>query len=385
MALADVAAVPDDGTRAPEAGLAVRTLVLTRRQRKPSDAELRRLIAEDVLPDTVWADDAIGATYLDDRLLAALPGVRGRLLRALPLLAGQTGQLALCAGHYDAVVTWGERRTVLTAALLRLRRRRPAHVAILIWPSRTRRTTRTLRRVCRHIDRLLVPSPLQRHFVEGELGVPPERIVTGRFSVDTEFWRPRSRPDAGELVCSVGQEMRDYGTLLRALGDLDLPCHIAAGTGVFDTRFLGRQWRANVGGQAIPPHVTVGRRSAAELRALYLRSRFVVIPLIPSDNDSGITAITEAFAMGKAVICTESPGQTGLLEPGVNCLRVPPYDAAALRAAMLELWSDPDRCARMGAAGRRVVEERHSLAQWRAALVRAVGDAVAASQARAGG
>jgi glycosyltransferase involved in cell wall biosynthesis len=79
--------------------------------------------------------------------------------------------------------------------------------------------------------------------------------------------------------------------------------------------------------------------------------------------------------MGKAVICTDSPGQTGLLEPGVNCLRVPPGDPEALRTAIVELWNDPERCAEMGAAGRRAVEERHNLAQWRAALATAVRDA----------
>ena len=72
-----------------------------------------------------------------------------------------------------------------------------------------------------------------------------------------------------------------------------------------------------------------GRKTFAELRALYARSRFVVVPLLPSDIDNGITSILEAFAMGKAVICTETAGQIGVLEHGVNCLRVPPFDVEA--------------------------------------------------------
>ncbi len=121
--------------------------------------------------------------------------------------------------------------------------------------------------------------------------------------------------------------------------------------------------------------MTLGRKSHPELRDLYARARFVVVSLLPSDMDNGITVITEAFAMGRAVICTDSPGQTGLLEPGVNCLRVPPFDPQAFRAAIVELWEDPERCRRLGAAGRAAVVERHGLEQWRATLLRAVEEA----------
>lgn len=86
--------------------------------------------------------------------------------------------------------------------------------------------------------------------------------------------------------------------------------------------------------------------------------------------------------MGKAVICTETDGQTGVLEHGSNCLRVPPFDPEALRDAIAELWNDPERCARFGAAGRQAVEERHSIDCWRATLVAAVGKAVAARSGR---
>ena len=93
--------------------------------------------------------------------------------------------------------------------------------------------------------------------------------------------------------------------------------------------------------------------------------------------DNGISAIVEAFAMGKAVICTESPGQTGLLEHGVNCVRVPPYDTRALREAICALWTDRETCERLGAAGREAVEERHNLDRWTATLTEALRGAVA--------
>jgi len=348
-----------------------RTLVLTSRQNKPPEAELRRRIAAGELPDTVSADDAIGAVLLDERYVSAMPGIRGRILRRLPLLVAQAMELWLTAGRFDAIVTWGERHSLMAAAVLRVRPRRPGHVAILMWPSKRNRTL--LRLLFAKIDRFIAWPPLQRRYTEEKLGIPPERFIDARGPVDTRFWRPM--PGAGDLICGAGQEMRDYGTLLEALRGLDIPCHIAAGQGLFKARFLHEEWQANVGQQTIPDNVTLGRKPHAELRDLYARSRFVVVPLLPSDMDNGITVITESFAMGKAVICTESPGQTGLLEPGINCVRVPPFDAEALRDAILELWNDPEKCRRLGEAGRQAVEERHGAAQWCSTLIRAVAEA----------
>jgi glycosyltransferase involved in cell wall biosynthesis len=133
----------------------------------------------------------------------------------------------------------------------------------------------------------------------------------------------------------------------------------------------------------LPDTVTVAAQTYTELRELYARSRFAVVPLLPSDHDNGVTTILEAFAMGRPVICTDSPGQVGLVEDGVNGLRVPPGDAVALRGAIVELWRDPDRCARMGAAGRALVLEHHGVDRWTATLLEAVNDAVEA-RARAG-
>ena len=48
------------------------------------DEELRRQVATDAIPDAVSIDDAIGATLIDDRYFAEMPGIRGRLLRRVP-------------------------------------------------------------------------------------------------------------------------------------------------------------------------------------------------------------------------------------------------------------------------------------------------------------
>ena len=103
----------------------------------------------------------------------------------------------------------------------------------------------------------------------------------------------------------------------------------------------------------------MGKRSFAELRRLYARSRFVVVPLLPTDNDNGITSILEAMGMGRAVICTRTRGQVGVVIEGETGLMVPPGDARALREAIQYLWEHPDVAERMGRAGRQRVAPLH--------------------------
>jgi glycosyltransferase involved in cell wall biosynthesis len=172
-------------------------------------------------------------------------------------------------------------------------------------------------------------------------------------------------PGAGDMICAVGREMRDYPTLIEALRPLSIPCHIAAGTAVNYAGFGTEDPRArNVGDQLLPANVTTGQKSFAELRELYARSRFVVVPILPSLSDNGISAVIEAMAMGRPVISTATEGRADILEDGVNCMLVPPEDAAALRSAIEELWRDPEKCTRLGARARETVVEAHGLDQW---------------------
>ena len=103
-----------------------------------------------------------------------------------------------------------------------------------------------------------------------------------------------------------------------------------------------------------------------ELRNLYARSRFVVVPLRLSDTDNGVTVILEAMAMGKPVICSRTRGQVDVVEEGVTGLYVPVGDPQALRKAILELWNDPLRAQQMGRNARAHVEKYHTLEKFTA-------------------
>ena len=113
-----------------------------------------------------------------------------------------------------------------------------------------------------------------------------------------------------------------------------------------------------------------------ELRSLYARSRFLVMPLLPTETDNGTTSILEAMAMGKPVICSRVNGQRDVIVDGETGLFVPPGDPKALREAIIYLWSHPEKADRMGAAARMYVEKYHSLDTWADEVHRVVESAV---------
>ncbi len=205
-------------------------------------------------------------------------------------------------------------------------------------------------------------STVQRRALIERIGFPPERVYLIRHYVDQVFYSPRQAEE--DMICAVGAEMRDYATLLEAIRGTGLRCHIAAD----HVRIPGRFRVLN--DRRVPiedictqsdTHVSVGRMSLLELRKLYARSKFVVVPLFPSDTDNGVTVILEAMAMGKPVICSRTRGQVDVIQDGVTGLYVPIGDAPALRKAISSLWYEPARAQQMGQAARAYIEKNHTL------------------------
>ncbi len=102
---------------------------------------------------------------------------------------------------------------------------------------------------------------------------------------------------------------------------------------------------------------TVSPPRFADLRQLYAEARFVVVPLFDVPFQAGITTILEAMAMGKAVVCSRTQGQTDALVDGVNGVYVEPGDIDGLRSAIVALLADPDRAEALGRAAWTYAEE----------------------------
>jgi glycosyltransferase involved in cell wall biosynthesis len=179
--------------------------------------------------------------------------------------------------------------------------------------------------------------------------------------ISSTIWPAALGDKHGPLISAVGLEYRDYPTLMEAAHGLPVQVVLAAAS----------PWSKRhdtTDGAQIPENVLVRRFTQYELRELYAASRFVVMPLYHVDFQAGVTAILEAMAMGKAVICTRTPGQTDVVVDGENGLYVDPGDPGTLRSTIQWLLENPDEADRMGRNGRRLVEDEMSLEQYVARL-----------------
>lgn len=274
--------------------------------------------------------------------------------------------------EYDAVVTWGEKITLAIAAQQRFVRNRKPHIAMMYYFDKPNIKI-PMRLFGNTLHSVVTWTSVQRRILIEELQFPSDRVYLVRHYVDQVFYSPRHAEE--DMICAVGAEMRDYATLVKAVQGTDLRCHIATDHVRIPGKIRLINDRRVLIGDIVTQtdtQITAGRLSLPELRDLYARSRFVVVPLLPSDSDNGVTVILEAMAMGKPVICSRTRGQVDVMQDGVTGLYVPVGDAAALRSAMLSLWNDPQRAREMGRRARAYVEAHHSLEMFTSSVRSAV-------------
>jgi glycosyltransferase involved in cell wall biosynthesis len=322
--------------------------------------DLRQQIAEGTRPRTDYVEMAAGfdAALLDRTGALGVAGPVGPLLARLGADVPLAWACFRRRRRHGVVFTDGEQVGIPYAGLTWLVRRRPRHVMIghVLSPPKKALLHRALR-LQRRVDTLVVYASEQRRFAVEELGYRPEQVVLSTFMVDTDFWRPdavAAAPTSRPMICAVGQERRDYPTLVEAVTGLDLDVAIAAAS-------PWSTYRDSAAGLGVPPNVTARGYDLFALRQLYADAAFVVVPLEDTDFQAGITTILEAMSMGRAVICTRTKGQTDAIVDGESGVYVPPGDAATLRTAIERLVADPAEAARLGANGRAWVLEHATI------------------------
>jgi glycosyltransferase involved in cell wall biosynthesis len=298
---------------------------------------------------------ALPADLLDLPAARRVAGPLGGLIERL----GGPGLLIawacfLLRHRYELIFTDGEQVGLPLAMLLKLLGplRRPRHTMIVHRLSaRKKLPFFDVFRVQRQIDTLLVYSSFQHRFIRERWRLHAPQLVFTPFMVDTAFFSPAHAapaPRARPLICAVGNEARDYPTLIEAVADLPVDVRIVAGS-------LWSKSADPTQGRPLSPNVSVGRCTYAELRQIYADAALMVLPLQPCDYQAGITALLEAMAMGKPVICSRAEGQTDVVLNGETGVYVPAADPVALKAAIQDLLADPARREAMGQAGRRRV------------------------------
>lgn len=325
-------------------------------------AEIHEQIAQGQRPRVDYLELARGfdADILD---YAAARATTGRVGAMLEWIGGPNVVLAYACWRmrrrYQAIFTDGEQIGLPLAALLKLTPgARPRHLMIVHVISEPKKTFFLDRlRVHTCIDRFLTYSTWQQRFIEQRWGLGGERVLWTPFMVDQNFFTPGAvtpRLNERPQICAVGLERRDYVTLLQAVDGLDLDVVIAAAS-PWSRRDDG------IANRTIPANVTVRKFTQYDLRQLYADSRFMVMPLEDVNFQAGVTAVLEAMAMAKAVVCSRVPGQTDVIGEGENGSYVPSRDPRALRAEIVRLLANPEEAERLGSNGRHLIEREMNL------------------------
>ena len=214
--------------------------------------------------------------------------------------------------------------------------------------------------------------------------VDPGRVHMIHNGIDPVLWRPDDGRDALEefgvdpdrpSVAFVGRITRQKGVpdLLRAAASFDPDAQLVLCAGAPDTPEIGQEVRDLVAAlqaertgvvwieQMLPPE---------RLRQILSAATVFVCPSVY--EPFGLVNL-EAMACGTAVVGTAVGGIPEIIVEEETGLLVPPSKPEAMAAAVNRLVRDPSLATRMGAAGRRRVEDHftwHAVAQQTAALYR---------------
>lgn len=198
-------------------------------------------------------------------------------------------------------------------------------------------------------------------------GFPPERTVTHRNGVDLARFGRAATPQPG-LVLHVGRLVEKKGTalLLDAMKSLDARLAIA-GDGPFRPALERRAAELGLAGRVR----FLGTRPPEEVADWMARAWLLAAPSVTAaDGDSeGLpTVVAEAAAASLPVVVSDHSGLAEAVIEGETGFVVPEGDAQALAARMAELLGSAELRGRMGAAARRLAEERFDSARQAAAL-----------------
>ena len=256
-----------------------------------------------------------------------------------------------CSKH-NAVLSTSEKIAIPLAALLSVTKQKIPHTVIAHKLSSGLKTHlfRTLR-LHKTFSHLICVCRAQADYAVNHLGVPKSRVDFVYDKVDHRFFHP-SKVDTDDYILAVGQEQRDYKTLLQAMSGTSLKCVVVASSPWSTSQVKIDEFEEVTVLSHIPYQ---------EIRTLYARARLIVVPLFDVDYAAGVNAVLEAMAMAKPLILSRTRGITDYVVHNETGIYVSPGDAEELREVILSLWGQSKELDRLGANARQAVEERMNL------------------------
>lgn len=265
------------------------------------------------------------------------------------------GTLGWWKSHkYQAVFTWSERAGIPLAGYRHLFPSKPRFISMFQCWSKRQEIFITKLGLLSEMDDIIVHcDSMQKNLVR--LGAPAEKVKIIRYSVDQCFFSPLPgvEPDKN-LIVSVGEpRSRHYAALFQAVDGLPVNVKLPA---------YGHWYAREKNNRVIAPfpaNVTrVRQLLQVELKELYARAQFIVLPIRDLVYSAGATATLEAGCMSRAVIAFRSRGITDYIIDGETGILVEPGNISAMRDAIQYLLANPKEAKRLGQNARqRIMDE----------------------------
>ncbi len=217
----------------------------------------------------------------------------------------------------------------------------------------------------RQVDRFICASHLVARLLVQD-GIDPARVVTVHEGIDLakvdaaspanlhqDLWLPHQAPIVGNVAALVPHKGQRHlvDAAARVVQKVPDARFVICGEGELRGA-LAHQIRQ----RHLERHVLL-----AGFRQDVLSVHKAFDLFVMSSVTEGLgTSILDAMACGKAVVATAAGGIPEVVVDDVTGLLVPPRDDVAMAEAIVRLLREPNRRARLGAAGRRRVEEAFS-------------------------
>lgn len=238
-------------------------------------------------------------------------------------------------------------------------------------------------KAARRLRKVLVPSESSRRDITRDFGVPTERMETILLGVDEVFTPPTSPRVPGRILAmaSADAAVKGIATLLEAFAKLRTEREVSL---VLVTRpEPGGRTERLIDELGIAEHVTFVNGVSDEELVRVMGSAEVAC--VPSLYEGFSLPTAELMACATPLIVSRAGAIPEVVGPDGECADlVTPGDVGELEQALAALLDDPERRERMGAAGRRRVQELFS---WRAvaeATAAAYEETIAAFRAERG-
>lgn len=222
---------------------------------------------------------------------------------------------------------------------------------------------------------LITVSQANARHIEREFRVAPGHIRVIPCGVDTDRFRPREKAGRGRpgreriprVVCvSRHVAVKNLGLLLEAcalLRDRAVPFRcVLVGDGPLRADLERHCARLRLRGR-------VRFAGALEQGRVLAWWRRATVAVLTSESEGMPVCLMEAAACGVPAVSTAVGGVPELIRDGVTGLLARAGGAAGVADALETLLRDPARAARMGAASRRLAEERFSVRRQVASLL----------------